>query len=175
MLQNHRDPERLKIFSAIRRGEAGLTDRKGEGREHIGTTVVSHFILVQAHPAPLYTPLWEFGSGGPGSHGVALLSHSRVSSFVCNSFAGCTAHAHRAPAQALYVCTDPLRVYVRAPTRRPTVHEYKGARVGFETKTRQTEKVEENERTGEARISPCKANLFACIETEYRLKPSVTT
>lgn len=32
-----------------------------------------------------------------------------------------------------------------------------------------------NERTGEARISPCKANLFACIETEYRLKPSVTT
>ena len=31
--------------------------------------------------------LWEFGSGGPaGSHGVALLSHRRASSFVCDSF-----------------------------------------------------------------------------------------
>lgn len=29
--------------------------------------------------------------------------------------------------------------------------------------------MEENERTGEARISPCKANLFAGTETEYRL------
>lgn len=79
--------------------------------------------------------------------------------------------ARRTPTVHLH---EPLTC-ARTRTDAPTVHEYKRARVGFETKTRQTEKVEENERTGEARISPCKANLFACIETEYRLKPSVTT
>lgn len=141
----------LKIFSTIHRG-GDLTDRKGEGREHIGTTVVSHFILVHAASASkhhyIYTPLWEFGSGGPGSHGVALLSHSRVSSFVCNSFAGCTAHAHRAPARAQDVCAS------HTPTNR--TYEYRG----LVWVSRRKRGREENERTGEARISPCKANLY---------------
>lgn len=103
-----------------------------------------------------------------GSHGVALLSHRRVSSFVCNSLQA----ARRTPTVHLHAR---VRVHVGAHTgRKNHADEYAEGCIGIRDENGQAGNVEENERTGEARISPCKANLFAGTETEYRLKPSVT-
>lgn len=91
-----------------------MTDRKGEGREHIGTTVVSHFILVHAASASSTTIHAAMGVWQRQSRlSWCCVTFPQPSLFLRVQFFR-RLHGARPPC----TCTSPLRVHVRAPTRR---------------------------------------------------------